>query len=375
MISVSDAARFAQESISSRKFKPFWETILDYVILGLLLLTIFSWAKVITADASGLLCRPTNPKIGYSFTLAKYFNSLCAQQFEDKLLLYYPYMLFVLWLLLTMIQRLWLKIPVVRCRFESYHKLYANLIKLTVKKTVTTSFDESSDSSNKHLVAIEIKQMITTIMDQNNVLVKAYTTKCALLIITTTVTLLSLSYWTSKQVLFQTNFHCELRDELNLTEINTFICNFTAAQFLYVIILVSIGLQAIVKAISLYGLYWSLSKQWMKTSIKMFSCSKFKDKTDLQFSLALLKCSIFEQHAISQALKLYEQINKPHFLSGEIHSDKNTDFICVKWIADHLGLSILPSQGDDISTLNDCLKKIIQARMFGKCFLSDTYSV
>ena len=34
MILVSDAARFAEESVATRKFKPWWNIILDYLILG-----------------------------------------------------------------------------------------------------------------------------------------------------------------------------------------------------------------------------------------------------------------------------------------------------------------------------------------------------
>ena len=124
MISVSDAARFAEESVAIKSFKPWWEIVIDYIILALLLITLLSWTRVISADASGLLCLPVEKTIDFSFNFAKYFNSRCAQEFNGKLLLYYPYLLFIQWMSLFLIQKAWLKVPVVTSKFDSYYDIF-----------------------------------------------------------------------------------------------------------------------------------------------------------------------------------------------------------------------------------------------------------
>ena len=94
MISVSDAARFAEENVGTRKFKPWWNIILNYFIFGLLLLALFSWTKVILAETLDTIYEHIVPCFRYSLNLAKYFNSRCAQAFTEKLLIYYPYVLY-----------------------------------------------------------------------------------------------------------------------------------------------------------------------------------------------------------------------------------------------------------------------------------------
>ena len=94
MISLSDARRFSEESPAIKNFKPWWEIIIDYMLLALLLICLLAWARVTSLEASGLICVPMNTNVTYGFTEYRYANSRCSQEFETKLVLYYPYILF-----------------------------------------------------------------------------------------------------------------------------------------------------------------------------------------------------------------------------------------------------------------------------------------
>ena len=154
MISISDAARFSQENNITLKFKSWRETVLDYFILSLLILTIFSWAKVATADASDLLCIPIESNLGYSFNLAKYFNSRCSQVFENKMMLYYPYLLFVQWLLFSIVHKLWLKLPWVQNQFETFFEIFKEL------NIVQTSINEQAVEETKEKFQMILKVFV-----------------------------------------------------------------------------------------------------------------------------------------------------------------------------------------------------------------------
>lgn len=386
MITVSDAARFAEESVGTKKFKAWWETILDYTILGLLLLTIFSWAKVISVEASGLLCIPLNPKIGYSYNLAKYFNSRCAQEFDNKLLIYYPYFLFVLWLMLFFVQKLWLKIPVVRCRFESFHKIFTEMIKIYSKlknSNIKSSFFQaepkcasyslkSSDENYLHekesttydnLVILDIRNNLIMLLEKKSFLSTIYMTKNIVLLTILISTIIGLTYWISsgKLYMFKANFHCHLDGKKTFTPVDMFTCNFTSAPFLHVIILISITLQFLTVIFCTRALIWSFSKN------KIFLDSELKEKrlrstllkysgyVDLQFCFGLLQCTIQERNAI---LNVFEKCSKGHDEAGTTKLfGRNEDFVAVKYITDYLGLAINPStsrKGGD--SLFDCFQ-------------------
>lgn len=368
MISVSDAARFAEESISTKKFKGWWETILDNVILGLLLLTLFSWAKVISVEASGFLCIPIDPKVGYSFNLAKYFNTRCVQSFEQKLLLYYPYFIFVLWLLLFLVQRTWMKIPFVRCRLDSFHKLFTEMIKVsskmkyrsinkTIAKREMNEIDQISTSNcNEQLLEVaitEMRQHILMILDRQSLLLQCYITKNTIMLLIAACSSSFLVYWISTLDLFQANFHCHLDASETFTPLHNFTCNFPSAPFLYVIIFISIGLQNLIMFFSLYALYWMFSKRTKKNILKCgLVLTKARGFSDLKYCLELFRCTFQEREKIIESLS--QQYCRPE---QTLVLGRNDDFMILKYITDYLGLYINTGKNGD-SSLNRCIEEL-----------------
>ena len=299
MISVSDAARFTEESISTRKFKPWWEIVLDYLILAILLLTIFSWAKIISADASGLLCIPVNPTIRYNFNLAKYFNSRCAQEFERKLLLYYPYVLFVQWLVLSVLQKLWLKLPVVHKKFETFFDL--------LKDMRDTKEEKSCSGGNSTPVEERLFNKLILVLENKSYLIHIYTAKAALVLASSLCMFCLTITWATSLSFFQANFTCYLGGRV-YTPVRHLACNFQPAQFLYVIIICNIVVQSSIVGLSGYIFYWVLDKHWgMQAGGNASFVATFKKMggyKDLNFYVGLAKTSVQEKSAIQDSFVL-----------------------------------------------------------------------
>jgi Leucine-rich repeat containing protein 8. len=352
MISVSDAARFTEESISTRKFKPWWEIVLDYLILAILLLTIFSWAKVISADASGLLCIPVNPTIRYNFNLAKYFNSRCAQEFEKKLLLYYPYVLFAQWLVLSIVQKLWLKLPVVHKKFETFYELLKDMRNMT----------EEEGSANGNSKQDTIFDKLLLVLKNKSYLIHIYTAKASLLLAFSLCIFCLTVTWVNSLNFFQANFKCYLGGPA-YSPIRHLACNFQPAEFLYVIIACNIAVQSSIVGLSSYILYWILAKQWvLQTGAANFaSFRSLGGYKDLCFCIGLAKTSVQEKNAIQNSMVFYTskftnrgKYEKQH--KGAVNRKTpddvtimtachSHDFVSVKYVCDHLGLVINASNG------------------------------
>lgn len=125
MLSLAQVAPIVSEGVEVKRFKPWWEYITDYATHFLLWLGLMSWTNVLNDDASGVKCVLQNT------TKAHYWNSIyarfcsqrCALELYDGVLVHYPYLLFLQWIVLLFIQILWLKLPFVSSKLEAMHKI------------------------------------------------------------------------------------------------------------------------------------------------------------------------------------------------------------------------------------------------------------
>ena len=329
MISISDAARFSEESHATRKFKPWWETVVDYLIISLLILTLFSWAKVVTAEASGLLCIPVDPKIGYSYNLAKYFNSRCAQEFKDKVLLHYPYLLFFQWLLLSVFQKLWLKLPVVQNKFETFVELF-KLLKETTKIDTTTSIGNDIWEVNR----------IDQVFNERSFLSILYTAKGFLITFSSASASCLLIAWISTLDFYKSDFECSL--SLIYSPANNLVCNFQPVQYIYISIFCNVAIQLSITCISLYACYYSLTRKWEKHYRMSNSLRRYKAFKDLCFCVCFLKTSLQERQTILHALCRYATQSQ-----NDVMATESRDYSVVKYVCDYLGLTIMESSDEN----------------------------
>lgn len=330
MISLTDAARFTSDSHATRKFKPWWETMIGYLILSLLILTIFSWAKVVTAEASGLLCIPLDTKFGYSYNLAKYFNSKCAQQFENKILLHYPYLLFLQWLLLSICQKLWLKLPMVQNKFETFIELFKMLKE--INSTITTTNT--------------LKNEIDRVFNEHSFLSIFYTVKEMLTTILSTFTFCLLTAWMTSLDFFKSDFKCSLT--MSYSPASSLVCNLQPVQYIYITIISNVVILLCISLISFYACSYSLRSKWEKQHYKLSSSlKKLNAYKDLCFCVCFLKTSSQERQIILHALANYDTLQSKSIEYAVTGLESRDDHDVVKYVCDYLGLNILQSSEEN----------------------------
>ena len=344
MISLTDAARFTADSHATRKFKAWWETVIGYLILSLLILTLFSWAKVVTAEASGLLCIPLDTKIGYSYNLAKYFNSKCAQQFENKILLHYPYLLFFQWLLLSVCQNFWLKLPVVQNKFETFMELFKLLKEM----------ESTSNRGIKTTTTNTISDKIDQVFNEHSFLSILYTVKEVFITILSAFTLCLITTWMTSLDFFKSDFECSLTMFYSTPAISL-VCNLQPAQYIYVTIISNVVILLCITTINCYACYFSLLRKWEKQYKMSNSLRTLNAYKDICFCICFLKTSLQERQIILHTLTNY------HHTSQKIRSDvtgmEARDYDVVKYVCDYLGLNILQSSEENsIKNLGKRLK-------------------
>ena len=325
MISVSDAARFAEESISVKKFKSWWEIAIDYLVLGLLLLTLLSWTRVISAEASGLICVPLDSTISYSYYFAKYFNSRCGQEFDGKLLLYYPYLLFLQWVSLFLIQRAWLKVPAIKHKFESYYEILTEMYKIQPKVSINEHKhgDNQEYSSNnlptfyyeitKENIAILRGKMLIMLSDKSY-LFWVYVAKVVVLFITSLTYFCLLIYWTLSLNFTEADFHCQLT--ISFKRIDVLICHFSPAYLLYGIIVCNISLLFLILMLTFKGFCWMLYERGFLSGNICDCHSKLPGHMDLWFCMVLIKSHIKDDSVINNVVKTSFQ-HLPRQLEGK----------------------------------------------------------
>ena len=385
MISVSDASRFAEESVAIKSFKPWWEIVIDYIILALLLITLLSWTRVISADASGLLCLPVEKTVDFSFNFAKYFNSRCAQEFDGKLLLYYPYLLFVQWMSLFLIQKAWLKVPVVTSKFDSYYDIFHEIYSIQPKfkrdpYNLRMLPEFKYDKKQKRCIKVLHDKLMLLLTDRTY-LVWVYVGKLAVLYTICLGYFCAMLYWSLSLDLFQTEFPCDLRNNSQFLEINILVCNFSPAFFLYGVVLVNIGLLTIILFVNFYGVYWVLTQRRFGDRNDLFGnmtdyYAGLPGFKDLQFCVALMGGNVKDGNAMQEVLKACLKGNTQQFdtsnEAGEIKANdgivKKPSFIeehqIVQSIAERLGLEIVKNDQSP-KHLYDCLE-YVKNTLFGK---------
>lgn len=330
MISISDAARFSEESNATRKFKAWWETVIDYLILGLLIITLFSWSKVVTAEASGLICITTQSNIAYSYNLAKYLNSRCAQKFDDKAFIHFPYLLFMQWLILSVIQKLWLKLPMVQNRFETFIELFTSL-----KENESTPHNQAWSTLTRNET-----------LERNSILFILYTTKVITTTISSLIILCLLIAWTSTLKFFKTDFECHI-PKINPPAVTSLVCNFQPAQYIYVTIMTNIMIQTTITFVGLYASYFCVRRKWERHYKIDKSLRRMKAFKDLCFCICFFKTSVQERQQILYALSNHSiQINNK--MADVTNTTVNThDLKTIKNVCDFLGLEMNKRSNED----------------------------
>lgn len=362
MISFNDAARFSEESKAVKTFKPWWDVVLDYLLVGLLLIALLSWTRVISTDSSGLICVPRDKTVSYGFVFAKYFNAKCTQESEARLLLYYPYFLFLQWLVLFLLQTSWLKIPAVKNRFDCYYYLFTQL--MCAEKPyhhyhssydVLDAIDDEYGTVNSEALR-SARNKVMLLLREKSILIWIYLAKVVSLFVFSLVFFCLMVYWVMTLNFKQVDFDCKFNIKANVIT-NNLICNFSPAFFLYGVILANLGFLVFLFFISFYATYWMSSGRHL---LNLPDKKNMPGVMDIQFCVDLITSNLKNGQDIQLLLRdmLAQEFNSctglPHETSAGVF---NKELDIVRWIMHHIGLQEI-SMNKSSSRLNDVIEQV-----------------
>ena len=377
MISLSDAKRFSEESPSIKNFKPWWEKIIDYMLLALLLICLLAWARVTSLQASGLVCVPMNANVTYGFTEYRYANSRCSQEFETKLVLYYPYLLFSQWLISFLVQRTWLKVPVVMTKLDAFHNIFYELclITPTFKRNkhsfcMLPEIVYEDDSYNKVKV---LHDKLMFLLTEKSYLLRIYRAKVLILLGFSTKFGIGMVFWLYHIYIPKADIPCNLNGNENARQFKNLICNFSSAFFLYSAMCLNLVLLCLVISFSSYGLYWSVTQSSFAEHTGIFGqmidlYTGLPGFNDLQFCMSLIRSNVrdgnmtFEiiKSCLKQEARQLEEKTSTMNTKGESvqrSRDFGQEYAIVRLILQHLSLEIIENNQDS-NHLFDCLDYI-----------------
>ena len=369
MISLSDASRFAEESPSIKKFKPWWEIVTDYVILAELLMTLLAWARVISVDASGLLCIPANDKVAFGFVESRYANTRCSQEFDDKLLLYYPYLLFFQWVLAFLVQRTWLKVPAVITKLDAFHDIFTEMCTITPKfrrnaYSLQMLPELKYEGENLDKVKVLHDKLMFLLTDKSY-LVLIYSAKVIVLFVFSVFCMILMISWSSQINFLSADFACDLKQSTESIEFKDLYCNFAPAFFLYGILIANTVILVLIVIFSTRAMFWIYSQRRFADDTDIFGQMKenymglpgFKD---LQFCMSLIRKNVRDGNimfeVIKSCLREKEECPQPKNKVEDTSEARNfeEENAIVQWIAKELGLELVPNKQDS-NHLFECL--------------------
>jgi len=363
MLSVSDAARFSEENNSIKTFKPWWEILIDYLVFALLLFTLLSWTNVIGLDSHGLSCLPSNSNVTYSFNFVRYFNARCAQHFQGRLLLYYPYLIFFQCLTLFLLQHAWLKVPAVTTKFDSYHDIFNDMYDIrrkfrrdpyNLQMLPEFVYDHKQ---MRHIQILHDKLML--LLTDKTYLIIVYTAKLSASLILSISFTCILIYWLSVIDFYKIDFQCILKNQIPDPNLSLLACNFSPAYFLYGIILSNLALLTLMIVVEIYGFCWLFWQRNFVDKKDIFGnmtdyYAGLPGYKDLQYCMALIKGNIKDGNMMQEVIKACLKGKTSHqetLVNNSTSQDKRLfieEYNIVKYITAQLGLEAI--KNDQSST-------------------------
>ena len=376
MITLADATRFSEESPAIRNFKPWWEIIVDYMLLALLLISLLAWARVTSVEASGLICVPLNSNISYAYVEYRYADSRCSQEFETNLLLYYPYLLFLQWLITFLIQRAWLKVPVVMTKLDAFHNIFCEMC------SITPSFHRNKqsfrmlpeivyeDESYDQVKVVHDRLMF--LLTEKSYLMRIYRAKVFILLTFSFIFATGVVYWLCQIQYPKADIPCNLSGGANAREFKNLICNFSSAFFLYGVMWFNGFVLWLTMMFSCHALHWTFKQKSFADNTGIFGqmidlYTGLPGFNDLQFCMSLVRSNVrdgnitFEviKSCLSQEARQLEakQRSKSKVEVTQRSRDFEQEHAIVRLILQELGLEIIENK-QDANHLFECIDKI-----------------
>lgn len=129
MLSLGQITPYLSYAGQVKRFKPWWEYIADYLSHVLLLVALFSWTFVLQQNGSGVNCllKESSSTLFWNSIFSRYCSQRCAVDLYNGVLVHYPYLVFLQWMLLLFCQMFWLKLPVVNTKLKALQNIIQSI--------------------------------------------------------------------------------------------------------------------------------------------------------------------------------------------------------------------------------------------------------
>ena len=289
MISLSDAIRLESNNPAVNSFKPWWEVAVDYTMNAFLLVVLFALAGVTISGTPGLVCLPTDTNYtSFSYATNNYVNAKCTTHVDGHVLIVFPYIIFIQWLLLFVLHLSWFNLPSLKAFLSSTFDSFTIFkevrestprAKRKVKKDDTSQQHKNVDAKqpqDKEVVEVEETleddvEDLTSIAGRNARLihvvgwlqyllqfqynlVNIYAAKALLICILTAVFTIGIISWLTYyrwKTAFVCNLHGVLPLPYDLSE-----CSFAAAPYVYSMMIMNSIFTILLFVFNMRALFW-----------------------------------------------------------------------------------------------------------------------
>lgn len=342
-------------------FKPWWDLLIDYVIMGLLLIALLTFTRVIFENDLGVTSIGVNQTLPY--WEARYVSAQCAHIFEGRYLVFYPYLLFVEWILLSIIHHGWFIFPAISSKMEHFHKIFHQMFQTQPKfyrnpNTLKMPNELKYDGENREKIEI-LHNRFLYLLTSESFLTKVYQAK--------TYSLFLFSFFSTIMVIitpfrslrsFSSNFPCVLPNNTPLAfDFRNISCHFEPSFFIYGAIVGNCFITVTITIISLNGVIWTLRFIWLHRDHDITETISdyyggLPGFEDFRFCIMLIEVNIRDGNVmfetiknciISQAKRFREfnyarrdKLDESALIITQTHLLKDSKN-CVRWITEQLG--------------------------------------
>ena len=256
MLSVGQAVSYLSQKGTTKRFKPWWEYIIDYLIHSLFIIVLVSWRFVLQETSFGVACmaQPLTNITFWNTFYAKYFSEKCALEVYSGYLVRFPSLAFFQWILLYSCQMFWYSLPCVKTKLAALGKLLQEC-----EKTKYT-LQERRDSVYYKVQAYAKWKFI---FEEHSSICKMYYLKCFAIVFFSSVAFslfLPIANWFNLWGAQNIAYKATLADDSDQILLLLF-CNLSSARLTFLLIVLNLVILLMLAGLSIFFLLYSLQKR------------------------------------------------------------------------------------------------------------------
>ncbi|KII71417.1 hypothetical protein RF11_11523 [Thelohanellus kitauei] len=261
MLSFSEVKRYINDNPAVTKFKPWWEIAIDYLLIGLFLITFISWTKTYSIEVGGLICVPL---YGDAYSVAtsdiRYIQSRCFIESPVSKVNFYPYLILLQWGVMFLCQISWVWIPTVTAKFNYFYNIFNEIMQVELQFSYNPNSygmlpDINYSKENKAKLRI-INDRITFILMDKNYLTQIYRRKSYILTALIVISIIVLIFWISITNFLEANFSCNLQQGYAKKQSDEMVCTITPQLYIYGFMLLHMMILLLMLSLSTKSVIW-----------------------------------------------------------------------------------------------------------------------